>query len=503
MRHVSRPDPVARPDAVLPVVAVAAVAALVVILATTGMFHGSPSSDTVLLVQGTHAALHCLSKGQLTTCGSAAVGPFPLLQYLPAALLIGMGAHSPINDLAWVSLVSFVACLGLVAAASRRIVGRSVWLPVLMAAMVSGPILYYATSGFGEMLAATCILAAVTAARSRNRALIVLAVFVACLGKETLPPFVAVLALVAGREAGDRLLPPRRTTVAVIGAALAGFVTNALFDVFRFGKPTNSLYLNPLFRTDNWHIRLSFFGMQFFAPAGGISWYWPLSLVLILGAAGWAVREARRDRRALRRWLPVAVVVACVAGYAAGLAAWFTPFGWTSWGPRLLIPIIPGALVALAHAGGAPMAHALVRRLRQMVVVIPLLVLVAAGTWPQAAAPWTAPVVPSVLEQPDAHCGHYGTIQADKAAFENCTSDIAWRLRPNILARSLHAQSSASMAASSVAVVGATAALLLAVSRARRRKPVPATARAEGQPVRAPRQAAAPVYSASAQTSRG
>ena len=73
-----------------------AVVAFVVLMGTVGLSHGHiKTGDTPGLVRGARVALDCIgTDGRWSSCGTVprshdtTVGPFPLLQYLPAAAMV-------------------------------------------------------------------------------------------------------------------------------------------------------------------------------------------------------------------------------------------------------------------------------------------------------------------------------------------------------------------------------------------------------------------------------
>ncbi len=82
------------------------------------------------------------------------------------------------------------------------------------------------------------------------------------------------------------------------------------------------------------------------------------------GAGHRRVRLAATDGR--RRWRSVVpwAVLGVLAAELAGLALWYSPFGWIGWGPRLTLPLVPPLLVlavAFAGTGGAQLLGRLLR----------------------------------------------------------------------------------------------------------------------------------------------
>src|SRR5438874_1066928 len=81
------------------------------------------------------------------------------------------------------------------------------------------------------------------------------------------------------------------------------------------------------------------------SPSGGIFVFW-LSASVLIAAACVLPFVGRSHRRLDVR--PALVLIAICLGLLLGLASWWTPFGWTSYGPRLSLPwILPLVLMSL------------------------------------------------------------------------------------------------------------------------------------------------------------
>src|SRR5262249_47041072 len=137
-----------------------------------------------------------------------------------------------------------------------------------------------------------------------------------------------------------------------------------------------------------------------------------------------------RHRRDPRVWLPALVVVGVLAAYTAGLALWYSTFGWVAWGPRLTLPILPAVLVAGVWTARAPMTAGLTwitrdaMRTAVVAAVIALLGVAQVGVvWHRAAI--ELPLVP------DAQCPVVVPIeQASADYFYGCGLHQAWRRDP-------------------------------------------------------------------------
>jgi hypothetical protein len=264
-------------------------AAYVLVVLALGLRIGNINTgDTNLLAGGSAAALECLGQGVLTSCGIAsnpeisAVGPYPLLQYLPAFVGSGFGlsADHVVVLLAVLSLVAFAVCLVLPVVAFdawRRPEARGRAAVAVLALLISSAP-YQATAGFGEMLAATSFVAAVTVARRGWLPWLAPSVLLACLSKETMAPVVVVLCLAAASR--GRLLPRPDVLWRVATGAVTALALSAAFNVFRFGTPRNASYLQPQFRTVP-NSLLNFAAGEWLSPVAGVLFHWPVATAVL------------------------------------------------------------------------------------------------------------------------------------------------------------------------------------------------------------------------------
>jgi hypothetical protein len=419
-----------------------ATAALLVAFVLLLWFNAAPlgnihTGDTDNLVLGARAASECVHLGQWTGCGHTpgqrwtAVFPYPLLQYLPATVLVHFKwSNSAITGaLARINIIAFAACLVLLAMAARRFGRRGLLGPLLAVGLASSAV-YQATAGFGEMLAATVILAATVAVLYRRPVLTVLLMALAVTSKETLAPFLLLLALLGGRDETDRWLPPKRVLIPVcVGLVLGQFATIA-FNIFRFGTWQNVFYLDPQFRTPGLRRQAEFLLGLWTSPTSGLAVFWPVATIVFVGAAVVAVRRLVTRPKDLRSWLPTTLAVAIPVAFTAGLALWFAPFGWIAYGPRLAVPIAPsGAVIALwtMRTEHQPILRRLLGGRPVAAVVLTLGVIVAG--WPQFGAAWSSWSAVSRLIRADNRCPNLTEIslQQNARVHYDCTSHAMWR----------------------------------------------------------------------------
>lgn len=389
------------------------------------------TGDSNGLVTGTRVALDCLRAGQFSDCG-VSVGPYPLLQYIPAALLVALGASDDqilgaLGTISLLALVSFLAA-ALVAFRKRPVVGT---LLILM--LVPTSLLYHSTSAFGEGLTACLIGATALAALRRRPALLFTLVVLASLGKETIAPFVVVLALICARSESDGVLPSRKMTVACITGGLVGIGINFAFNIFRFGSVRNISYLDPLYRTPGVGRKVEFFVGIIASPAAGVMWFWPVfALVTFLGA-GIGVHRLIQRRHDLRNALPILCVTIITLGWFASLSLWFAPFGWEAYGPRLEVPILAGSAVAVVHIAGESIVR-LIQRARVAMAAIAMSVAIGGI---QFGAPWRwSNAMLELFRTPTGPCLESPVpvhVRVDSDLYYRCVSEMMWRRSPQVL----------------------------------------------------------------------
>jgi hypothetical protein len=302
--------------------------------------HPRREGDTVALVRGADAARACLAEREFVACPD--VVHFPLFQYIPSITLgaSGISDATIVDILAVLSTCSFVGIIIVTWRILRHRAGSGA-AAVAVGSLVSGPLLWYVPSSFGEMLAALLVLLFIETLLARRRFIAVAStLWLAGITKETAIPFLLALGLAAllGPNAwrGIGEVRPQFTGLAV--GALLVLVTNAGFNMFRFDSVRNVTLLQPLYRVPGLERRAEFVLGLWAAPNAGMLIFWPAAVLLF------AVSVIQGLRSGWRRW-PAVLLVGVIAGLTAGFASWSAPFGWYAWGSRLMMPWIPALLV--------------------------------------------------------------------------------------------------------------------------------------------------------------
>jgi hypothetical protein len=327
------------------------------------------SGDTPFVLDGSNAFLACLSNHDYSACGYTGklnywglnnpIGDWPLLQHVPDLLSIGLGADGHRARTRILELLSVAGIVGSVALARVVLsrIGQPAWFWGFMVVVLSSPFLWYARTTSGEVLATGLLVALVAATVLPAHPLLVgLAAIGASWTKETSYPFVVALGVLglvlARRRTGTRIRP--HLVWGAAGMAIA-IVTTSLFNIVRFGKIISPNFFESELHTPGLARRLEYTAAVIVSPAGGMFVFWPAACVLVL--AGVLLGFLRKDLDAR----PAVVIVLVILASSFGFASWWTPFGWSAYGPRLALPWgLPLVLITLV-AYGEPLGN-LVRR---------------------------------------------------------------------------------------------------------------------------------------------
>lgn len=405
----------------------AAALAVLVYVAQGGL--GAASGDTVALIGGTHEALGCLHRGVFTGCGSQ-VGPFPLLQYVPTALLFKLG-FDDVDVLQGLALINAAAFAGMLVTA--WLVMRRLRRPALGAALavvlLVSPLPWYAWTTFGESLGAFVCMLLVAAAVLRARPY-ALALALASAGqtKETALPFLIALAIGALLWSPVDGRPLRRSHwLGLVVGAVGSLALTGAFNLLRFDQLTNAGYSDPVTRTPTLALKLKFAGSLWVSPNGGLALFWPLCAIVFTIAVVLAATQARHGEAADRRVLGVGVIIfACLAALTIGYADWYAPFGWIAWGPRLMLLMVPAVLLFAIATLPEEFEGVIRARNRPAVVVRAMAVLVALVAWVPQIGVLFRPSAMGGLFAADSACPRQQPISQDPHYYYSCILHWAW-----------------------------------------------------------------------------
>lgn len=293
------------------------------------------NGDSSALVQSSRALVTCVEQDQWNGCAGAA--QYGVLQHLPAGFLTwkGLDDYSALVGLGLMSLAAFVGVL--VIAARFPSCGPRRRL-LLVATVVLGPLIAYAGSTMGEMLT-TFVFVALAAALVARRPVFVFVLALLAAGTRepaiaSLLPF-AIAALV-GTPSADRARTVR-VAIAACAGLLAGTASVLLLNEWRYDTWKNLIHSDPALQVPGLSLRANLAAGVWVAPGGGVAVYWLLGAAVALVLPLTALVLRRHDWRA---WFGPGLLVVGLGFQTAGLASWYAPYGWVSWGPRLMIPVV-------------------------------------------------------------------------------------------------------------------------------------------------------------------
>ena len=358
------------------------------------------------------------------------IGDWPLLQHVPDLIAIGLGATSHparVDVLVSLNIAAVVVSVVLGWVVLSR-TGQTGWFWGFLLVVLSGPILAYANQSVGEAFASGVLVCFVGAVLLQAPPPVVaVAALAACLTKETSYLFVVTLGLLG------LVLARRRTGMAIRGHVLWGaggvafaFVLASLFNVVRFGSILNTNYLQSELHTPGVARKLEYAAALLVSPSGGIFVFWPTAAVLLTAACLLPLALRGRTHVDPR---PALVLVAVLVILIAGLAAWYTPFGWTEFGPRLTFPWIPALVLMALVAYGGVLAEPTRRLLAAPWRLLLVAIVVVALALPEIGYMWrpdpTAIGFFTVKTGPCAGPHSMGT-----SALHECQHELMWFRRP-------------------------------------------------------------------------
>ena len=267
---------------------------------------------------------------------------YPLLSVLAtpfvyAALLASQVIGLPFHYVAAVFSLPLVGALtaataGMVALLTHRMGGnsRGAWLAAV--SFCFGTIaLAYGRTFYAEALLSFLTVSALYCSFGLSRTDILLGAGFAGLALLAKPTGILIGPILVAYLVAKRV--PILTSILPLAGTAIGFVLYAAFNVIRFGHPLNFGVSSPF--------QASYFfpGVVGFlvSPGYGLLWYCPPVVLAIFG-----FRKALKDRKF--EALTIAAVFAAFLFLHSCLPYWYA--SW-SWGPRYLVPTVPG-LCALA-----------------------------------------------------------------------------------------------------------------------------------------------------------
>jgi hypothetical protein len=427
------------------------------------------AGDTPFVLDGSNAFLDCVSHHQFHACGytgklnywglMSPIGDWPLLQHVPDLISIKLGANSHAARTRILELLNVAATVGSVGLAwivlSRT--RQRAWFWGFLLIVLSSPLLWYTRTTAAEPLASGMLVALVAATvLPAPGPIVALAVIGACWTKETSYPFVALLGVLglvlARRRTGEPLLG---RLLWGAGGMVVGITLASLFNEVRFGKVINPNVYERQLHTNSTGRQLEYAAGLLVSPSGGMFIFWPALSVLVLTAC--LLPVVRRRNGVWGR--PALVLGFVIAGLMFGFASWWTPFGWSGYGPRLFLPWgLPLVLMVLV-AYGEPLRHVVRRVLRPTWGFLLVFVTVLAFTLPHVGHMWRPHATDRFFFQPHPPCD--APWRVGEAKWNKCQHELMWLDRPMPLFALHGLRSPAGTATAIVVAMGLLGCLVL------------------------------------------
>jgi hypothetical protein len=213
----------------------------------------------------------------------------------------------------------------------------------------------------------------------------------------------------------------QREFYALIFGLVIGFSCTCLFNWWRFGTWKNTGYLNPDFRTPGLALPARVFGSLYLSPSGGTLVIWFFATLVTIVVPVLTIFQSGKFL-VLKNISPILLICAPL-GQVFLLSKWFSPFGWISWGPRTMIPVIAMTSAACCLAFPEALEKILGSR-----IVIPLSILSFISLVPSIGYLNKPSGVMADFLTPDEKCPTIPVLQIDREYYFHCLEAGIWKV---------------------------------------------------------------------------
>jgi hypothetical protein len=117
-------------------------------------------------------------------------------------------------------------------------------------------------------------------------------------------------------------------------------------------------------------------------------------------------------------------VIVALLLLTGSLASWYSPWGWVAWGPRLMLPVLPAAVIVVLVVFGERLESTIRAMARHRVILAVVGVAVIALSLPQVNILHDPAIVGSLFT-PDATCPRPASV-LETNYYYHCLSHYAW-----------------------------------------------------------------------------
>ncbi len=298
--------------------------------------------DALWVSQSSRALVQCARDRVWSECPGTY--QFGWLQHIPGIFLAwkGLDDYAIVTILTAINSAAFIWLiwrLTTIASFSNRL--RSFAAVVL----VAGPLYAFSVYSFSEMLTVALLAALVIGLYERWAVWQLFGViFLLTSSRETAFTLVIPIAfcVLFWRSGSWRAVV--KPMVGVVAASLLGLAAVLWFNVWKYGTITNTVYADPIRRVPGLGLKLKNFAAIWISPSGGVFPFWFLGgLVALSVPVALSLRWRADQRRAI---IGLTLLAVCIFQTAL-LSAWFAPFGWVTWGPRLILPTVSAVVLVV------------------------------------------------------------------------------------------------------------------------------------------------------------
>jgi hypothetical protein len=395
-----------------------------VVLATTLMALDRStvrSGDTEIMANASLELVKCAQNQIWSNCVGAAGAPFGLLQFIPAVFLAWKG-FSPTDIVSALGLLSvfsfFLTCLVIMRINSKPMAHKT----FLCLIVVSGPLIGYASTSFGESLAVFVLISLVICLTRGHWLTILIFTVIAVTWRESAILFIAPVGygILLSRYDFVRIFR-QREFYALTSGLVIGFSFTCLFNLWRFDTWKNTNYLNPEFRTPGLALPARVFGSLFLSPSGGTLVIWFFATLITIAVPILVISQSCKSFP--QKGISPILMMCVPIGQAFLLSKWYSPFGWISWGPRTMIPAI--AMTAAACCLAFPEALEKILRSR---IIIPLSILSFISLGPSIGYLNKPSEVMADFLTIDKNCPTMPVLQIDREYYFHCLETGIWKV---------------------------------------------------------------------------
>ena len=314
------------------------------------MYHNSVGEqDTLLMVNGTQQIKNSIHAGEWAPKASS----YPLSQYLPAII------YQSVFDGSDQEIFSFLS--GLNGLALAGLMGLCIWLlgpihPVLalmgIIAILVGPLTFHAKQSFNEVHASFWIaLFVVTTLKKCHPAIILSTMWMAGITKEVAFPFVFAMGVLCWNVISfkPKIWIDTKKLGALVTISGLIFMTGCAFNYLRYRTFYNSEYMGGDGMFIPWGQKFISFMAIWFSPQVGLAVIWLPAFFLIAFILITQLIEYRKSLGLNQMTFKLIGYSGIIGGLTFGFASWYSPFGWESYGQRLIIPWMPAILLMILY----------------------------------------------------------------------------------------------------------------------------------------------------------